>query len=169
VNARPNQDDTSAGRLERPKPANRKEPLGRFPSFILEPRQPTFADIAVRRLVSSSVAQFTRGIRVPEPTLHPSSLQFVPRLNEISRHERLPAACVWHRRAFTSKGCQEGRVFINYKEQSDIQAVIKTHWVAQQYKNAYQSATRYQPSAERGMEPIWVVDVRVLRQEDCGR
>ena len=41
-------------------------------------------------------------------------------------------------------------MFINYKEQSDIQGVIKTHWVAQQYKNAYQSATQYLSSAERG-------------------
>jgi hypothetical protein len=164
---KPNQDDTSAGQLEQPKPVDNKKTLGRFPTFVLEPQQLMFTDTAVGRLMSSSVIWFARDVHIPEPTHRPSSLQLVPRLNEVSQLESLLVACGWHRkRSFTSKrGIERGVVFVDYEEQSDVQAVIKTHWVAQQCENAYQLATRYSSPAERGMKPICVVDARVLRWE----
>jgi len=152
---------------DRPKSEDSKKALGCMPSFVLAPQQLLFTDTAVGKLVSTSVVWFARDVHVPEPPHRPSSLQLVPRLNEVSQLESLLVACGWHRkRSFTSKrGIERGVVFVDYEEQSDIQAVVKTHWVAQQCENAYQLATRHHSPAERGMKPIWVVDARVLGWE----
>ena len=144
-----------------------KKTLGCAPSFVLTPQQLLFTDTAVGKLASTSVVWFAREVHVPEPPHRPSSLQLIPRLNEVSQLESLLVACGWHRkRSFTSKrGIERGVVFVDYEEQSDVQAVVKTHWVAQQCENAYQLATRYHSPAERGMKPIWVVDARALGWE----
>lgn len=154
-------------KLSQTESEDNKKALGRFPSLVLEPQQLLFTDTAVGKLLSTSVVWFARDVHVPEPPHRPSSLQLVPRLNEVSQLESLLVACGWHRkRSFTSKrGIERGVVFVDYEEQSDVQAVIKTHWVAQQCENAHQLATRYHSPAERGMKPIWVVDARVLRRE----
>ena len=148
-------------------PGDSKKAMERFPSFVLEPHQRLFADTAVGELMSTSVIWFARGINVPEPSYRPSSLQLVPRLNEVSQLESLLVACGWHRKkAFTSKqGIERGIIFVDYEEQTDVQPVIKTHWVAQQCENAYGLATRYQDPTERGMKPIWIMDAKVLRWE----
>jgi len=152
---------------DQPKSEDRKKALGCAPSFVLAPQQLLFTDTAVGKLVSTSVVWFARDVHLPEPPHRPSSLQLIPRLNEVSQLESLLVACGWHRkRSFTSKrGIERGVVFVDYEEQSDVQAVVKTHWVAQQCENAYQLATRYHSPAERGMKPIWVVDARALGWE----
>jgi hypothetical protein len=159
--------DLPAGQLEQVEPEDSKKALDRFPSFVLEPQQLLFTDTAVGKLMSTSVVWFARDVGVSEPSHRPSSLQLVPRLNEVSQIESLLVACGWHRKkAFTSKrGIERGVVFVDYEEQTDIQPVIKTHWVAQQCENAYQLATRYQDPTERGMKPILIMDARVLRWE----
>jgi len=167
-------EDTSSSRggistkqPNRPKSEDGKKTLGCVPSFVLAPQQLLFTNTAIGKLVSTSVVWFARDVHVPEPQHRPSSLQLVPRLNEVSQLESLLVACGWHRkRSFTSKrGIERGVVFVDYEEESDVQAVIKTHWVAQQCENAYRLATQYHSPAERGMKPIWVVDARVLRWE----
>jgi len=167
--------DLSTGQLEEVKVEDSKKALERFPSFVLEPQQLLFTDTAVGKLMSTSVIWFARDVSVPEPSHRPSSLQLVPRLNEVSQIESLLVACGWHRkRAFTSKrGIERGVVFVDYEEQADVQPVVKSHWVAQQCENAYRLATRYQDATERGMKPIWVMDARVLgwerlRSMKCG-
>ena len=162
----------SAERLDKPKSdqpksENSKKVLGCAPSFVLAPQRLLFTDTAVGKLVSTSVVWFAREVHLPEPPHRPSSLQLIPRLNEVSQLESLLVACGWHRkRSFTSKrGIERGVVFVDYEEQSEVQAAVKTHWVAQQCENAYQLATRYHSPAERGMKPIWVVDARVLGWE----
>ena len=159
--------DLSTGQLEELKAEDSKKALGRFPSFVLEPQQLLFTDTVVGKLMCTSVIWFARDISVPEPSHRPSSLQLVPRLNEVSQIESLLVACGWHRkRTFTSKrGIERGVVFVDYEEQADVQPVVKSHWVAQQCENAYRLATRYQDPTERGMKPIWVMDARVLRWE----
>ena len=161
------QDDLSIGQLEQPKPEGSKKAVERFPSFVLEPQQLLFVNTAVGKLMSTSVIWFARDVHVPEPPYRPSSVQLVPRLNEVSQLESLLVACGWHRkRAFTSKrGIERGVVFVDYEEQADIPPVIKTHWVVQQCENAYRLATQYQDPTERGMKPIWIMDARVLRWE----
>jgi len=160
-------DATSRGQPEQLKPEDSKKAIGRFPSLILEPRQLLFTDTAVGKLMSTSVVWFARDAHATEPLHRPSSLQLVPELNEVSRIESLLVACGWHgKKAFTSKrGIERGVVFVDYEEQTDIQPVIKTHWVAQQCENAYLLATRYRGPTERGMRPIWIMDARVLRWE----
>ena len=162
-----NQVDVSTGEPDQRKPEDSKQALGRFPSFALVPQQLLFTDTAVGKLVSTSVVWFARDVHSPEPPHRPSSLQLVPRLNEVSQLESLLVACGWHRkRSFTSKrGIERGVVFVDYEEQSDVQPVIKTHWVAQQCESAYRLATQYSSPAERGMKPVWIVDARVLRWE----
>ena len=157
----------STGQLEQVKLEDSKKVLERFPSFVLEPQQLLFTDTAVGKLMSTSVVWFARDVGVPEPSHRPSSLQLVPRLNEVSQIESLLVACGWHRKkAFTSKrGIERGVVFVDYEEQADIQPAIRTHWVAQQCENAYRLATRYQDPTERGMKPIWIMDARVLGRE----
>ena len=159
--------DLSTGKLEQAKPEDSKKALERFPSFVLEPQQLLFTDTAVGKLMSTSVIWFARDVSVPEPSYRPSSLQLVPRLNEVSQIESLLVACGWHRKkAFTSKrGIERGVVFVDYEEQTDVQPVVKTHWVTQQCENAHLLATRYQDPTERGMKPIWIMDTRVLRWE----
>ena len=159
--------DLPTGQLEQVKPENSKKTLERFPSFVLEPQQLLFTDTPVGKLMYTSVIWFARDISVPEPSHRPSSLQLVPRLNEVSQLESLLVACGWHRKkSFTSKrGIERGVVFVDYEEQTDIQPAIKSHWVAQQCENAYRLATRYQDPTERGMKPIWIMDARVLRRE----
>lgn len=161
------QDDIPGGQPEHLKPEDSKKAMGRFPSFVLEPRQLLFTDTAVGKLMSTSVVWFARDVHTTEPSHRPSSLHLVPELNEVSRIESLLVACGWHgKKAFTSKrGIERGIVFVDYEEQTDIQPVIKTHWVAQQCENAYRLATRYQDPTERGMRPIWIMDARVLRWE----
>ena len=56
-------------------------------------------------------------------------------------------------------------MFAIYGEQTDVQPVIKANWVARQCENAHQLATQYQTLTERGMEPIWIMDARVLMRE----
>jgi hypothetical protein len=78
------------------------------------------------------------------------------------------ACCVrsLHEDFVTSRrGFKRGGEFIEYEEQSDIQPVNKTHWVAQQREGAYELTTQYHSPAERGMEPIWGVATRVMRWE----
>lgn len=161
-------DDTKQGvSTKQSKPEDSRMTLGRFPSFVLGPQQLLFTDTVVGTLMSTSVVWFARGIRDPEPTHRPSSLQLVPRMNEVSQLESLLVACGWHvKKAFTSKrGIDRGVVFVDYEEQTDVHAVIKTHWVAQQCENAYRLATQYQTTVERGMRPIWIMDAEVLRWE----
>ena len=162
-----NQNDVPAGQPDQPELEDNKKTLGRFPSFVLVPQQLLFTDTAVGKLLSTSVIWFARDVHVPEPSHRPSSLQLVPRLNEVSQLESLLVACGWHRkRSFTSKrGIERGVVFVDYEEQSDVPAVVKTHWVAQQCENAYRLATQYHSPAERGMKPIWVVDARMMKWE----
>ena len=75
-----------------------------------------------------------------------------------------------HEEFVTSKrGIKRGGEFIECEEQSDVQPVNKTHWVAQQRKDAYELTTRYHSPAERGMEPIWGLAARVLRWERLRR
>ena len=169
------QDDHSTRRPEPQKPEDSKKALERFPSFALERQQLLFTNTAVGKLMSTSVVWFARDVNVPEPSHRPSSLQLVPRLNEVSQLESLLVACGWHRKkAFTSKrGIERGVVFVDYEEQTDVQPVVKTHWVAQQCENAYRLATRYQDPIERGMKQICIMDARVLRWErlqsmNCG-
>ena len=161
------EDDIPAEQPDQPTSEASKKGLGRFTSFVLAPQQLLFTDTAVGKMMFTSVVWFARDIHVPEPPYRPSSLQLVPRLNEVSQLESLLVACGWHRKkSFTSKqGIERGVVFVDYEEQSDVQAVVKTYWVAQQCENAYQLATRYHSPVERGMKPIWVVDARVLRWE----
>ena len=160
-------DDIFIGRFSQPKLEDSKKAVARFSSFVLEPQQLLFIDTAVGKLMSTSVVWFARDVHVTEPSHRPSSLQLVPRLNEVSQLESLLVACGWHRKkGFTSKrGIERGVVFVDYEEQADIQPVIKTHWVAQQCESAYQLATRYQAPIERGMRPIWIMDARVLGWE----
>jgi hypothetical protein len=167
VGTKSGEDDSPAGQPDQPTSEANKKGLGRFTSLVLAPQQLLFTDAAVGKLMSTSVVWFARDIHVPEPPYRPSSLQLVPRLNEVSQLESLLVACGWHRKkSFTSKqGIKMGVVFVDYEEQLDVQAVVKTHWVTQQCENAYQLATRYHPPAERGMKPIWVMDARVLRWE----
>lgn len=162
---KPSQGDIPTRRPVQPEPEDNNKALGRFPSLVLEPQQLLFTGTAVGKLLSTSVIWFARDVHLPEPPYRPSSLQLVPRLNEVSQLESLLVACGWHRkRSFTSKrGIERGVVFVDYEEQSDVQAAVKTHWVAQRCENAYQLATRYHSPAERGMKPIWVMDARVLR------
>ena len=56
-------------------------------------------------------------------------------------------------------------MLIEYEEQSDIQPVNKTHWVARQREYACELTTRCHSPAEREMEPIWGVGARVPRWE----
>jgi hypothetical protein len=167
VGTKSGEDDIHAGQPDQPTSEASKKGLGRFTSFVLAPQQLLFTDTAVGKLMSTSVVWFARDIHVPEPPYRPSSLQLVPRLSEVSQLESLLVACGWHRKkSFTSKqGIERGVVFVDYEEQSDVQAVVKTHWVAQQCENAYRLATQYHSPAERGMKPIWVMDARVLRWE----
>ena len=65
----------------------------------------------------------------------------------------------------SKRGVQWGGVFIEYEEQSDVQPVNETYWVARQRGDAYELTTRCHSPAERGMEPIWGVAARVLRGE----
>jgi len=161
------QDDHSTRQHEPPKQEESKKALERFPSLALEPQQLLFTNTAVGKLMSTSVVWFARDISVLEPSHRPSSLQLVPRLNEVSQLESLLVACGWHRKkAFTSKrGIERGVIFVDYEEQTDVQPVIKTHWVAQQCENAHRLATRYQDPTERGMKPVWIMDARMLRWE----
>ena len=157
----------STGQLGQPKPEGSRMTLGRLPSFVLAPQQLSFTDTAVGTLMSTSVVWLARGVLDPEPTYRPSSLQLVPRMNEVSQLESLLVACGWHRKkGFTSKrGIDRGVVFVDYEEQADVLPVIKTHWVVQQCENAYQLATQHQTAIERGMKPIWIMDANVLRWE----
>ena len=159
--------DLSTEQVEQRKSGDDKKVLERFPSFVLHPQQLLFPDTPVGTLMSTSVVWFARDLDIPEPSYRPSSLQLVPRLNEVSQLESLLVACGWHRKkGFDSKrGIERGVVFIDYEEQTDVQPVIKTHWVAQQCESAYRLATRHQDPTERGVKPIWIVDAKVLRWE----
>ena len=150
--------------------SEKKVVTGRFPSLTLEPQRLLFTDTAVGSLLSTSVVWFARDAHNPEPAYRPSSLQLVPRLNEVTQFKNLLVACGWHRKkAFSSKrGIERGVVFVDYEEQGDVQSAIKTHWVAQQCENAYRHATQYQTAEERGMRPVWIVDAKVLRWERLG-
>lgn len=159
--------DLSTEQPEQLKFGDSKKILERFPSFVLHPQLLLFTDTPVGNLMSTSVVWFARDLNVPEPSYRPSSLQLVPRLNEVSQLESLLVACGWHRRiGFNSKrGVEKGVIFIDYEQQTDIQPAVKTHLVAQQCENAYRLATRHQDPTERGMKPIWIVDAKVLRWE----
>ena len=159
--------DFSTKELRKQKPEGSGLALGRFPSFILRPQQLLFTDTAIGTLMSTSVVWLARGIHDPEPTYRPSSLQLIPRMNEVSKLESLLIACGWHvKKAFTSKrGIDRGVVFVDYEEQTDVHPIIKTHWAAQQCESAYRLATQYQTPIERGMRPIWIMDAKVLKWE----
>ena len=161
------QEDVSTRQPGQQKPEDSRMALGRLPSFILGPQQLLFADTAVGALMSTSVVWFARGIHDPEPAYRPSSLQLIPRMNEVSKLESLLAACGWHcKKSFTSKrGIDRGVVFVDYEEQTDVQPAIKTHWAVQQCENAHRLATQYQTVIERGMKSIWIMDAKVLRWE----
>ena len=159
--------DLSTKQLEKLKSGDGKKMLERFPSFALHPQQFLLPDTPVGNLMSTSVVWFARDLNVSEPSYRPSSLQLVPRLNGVLQVESLPAACGWHRRkGFNSKrSIDRGVVSIGYEEQTVIQPVVKTHWVAQQCESAYRLATQHQDPTERGVKPIWIVDAKVLRWE----
>ena len=159
--------DVAERQLGQQKAEQSKTVVGRFPSFVLEPQQLLFTDTAIGVLMSTSVVWFAREIHHLEPPYRPSSLQLVPRMNEVSQLDSLLVACGWHRKkAFSSKrGVERGVVFVDYEEQSDTHPIVKTHWTVQQCENAYRLATQYQTPAEGGMKPIWIMDARVLRWE----